>query len=494
MIKLALATLCITLSFFSHANSMSFSSGTYTFSSNDDIISIKGIRYAQAPKGDLRWQSNQALVSEETFSGEQYGANCPQPFPPNSKPNMDEDCLFLNVWAPKDAQAAPVMVWIHGGGFRFGSGETEGEQLAKKGVVVVSFNYRLGPLGFIKHPLLPNSEANLGLTDMIGALQWVQTNIAKVGGDNKNVTIFGVSAGGMAVNMLLTSPNTEGLFHKAIAQSGYGTWPIERTRSTQTQNIHHWSGDRTVIAEDKAEAMFKKLLPNGVNTSDMYALHSDKLATAIEGFQLPIVDGISLKEEPAQLIARGDYRNVPIITGGNQYEGSVMSGAKITSAMLEDWFFDHTRQVESLYADDFAVSSKQGWQRMFGDLRYLLSASHTADAANALNRPIYLYLHQQVGSKDKYPLGMPHGSDAFVFWYGFKDEDPLVRDASMRMQNHWVAFARSGSPELADAPWQAYTQTHPNWHIFANQDSNSDNVLSEKLQFLKARYSARFSE
>src|SRR5512142_1025447 len=192
---------------------------------------FKGIPFAQAPVGDLRWR---APVAVKTWTGVRestsFGAPCAQNAGGRMQENSSEDCLFLNVWTPGWPSRAlkPVMVWFHGGGNYAGtaSGNNfDGESLARRGVVLVTANYRLTVFGFLAHPELTkesqhHASGNYGLMDQIAALKWVRDNIAKFGGDPRNVTIFGQSAGAVDVNVLMTSPQAQGLFHKVIAESG----------------------------------------------------------------------------------------------------------------------------------------------------------------------------------------------------------------------------------------------------------------------------------
>ncbi|MDP3378936.1 MAG: carboxylesterase family protein, partial [Brevundimonas sp.] len=202
-----------------------------------DIVAFKGLPYAAPPVGERRWRPPAPAANwEGTRDATTYGAICIQA-PANGDPGvgplpMSEDCLTLNVWAPVErAEPLPVMVWIHGGGYNNGSGTAalyDGSALARRGVVVVTINYRLGRLGFFDHPALaadrPADEpaGNYGVMDQIAALEWVHDNIAALGGDPGNVTIFGESAGGVAVTQLMIAPSARGLFHKAIVQSGLG--------------------------------------------------------------------------------------------------------------------------------------------------------------------------------------------------------------------------------------------------------------------------------
>lgn len=209
-------------------------SGLISGQSGDGYYYYLGIPFAAPPVGELRWKPPQPV---EPWSGvrecTEFGPACPQPLLPFAGfefDTMDEDCLYLNVWTPAKSpnDCLPVMVLIHGGGFFSGSASQpffDGAPLAKKGVVFVGINYRLGPLGFLAHPELAEESpegltGNYGLLDQIAALKWVQRNIAAFGGDPSRVTIFGESAGGMSVSALLLSPMAEGLFHRAIAQSG----------------------------------------------------------------------------------------------------------------------------------------------------------------------------------------------------------------------------------------------------------------------------------
>ena len=205
-------------------------SGPISGKVEDGVRIFSGIPYAAPPVGELRWKPPQPIASwKQVRNSTVFGPSCPQPTQQDAG-KFSEDCLYLNVWttAKSPAERLPVMVWIHGGAFNIGSGsqpEYDGRNLAGKGVVVVTINYRLGPLGFLVHPLLSKESAqdtsgNYGLLDQIAALKWVQRNIAAFGGDPDRVTIFGESAGSKSVTLLMISPLSAGLFQRAIAESG----------------------------------------------------------------------------------------------------------------------------------------------------------------------------------------------------------------------------------------------------------------------------------
>src|SRR5580698_5873823 len=210
---------------------------------NPEVRVFKGIPFAAPPTGNLRWRAPQPVAHwEGVRKGDEFGPICMQAAGrggrggggQNAAPKMSEDCLYLNVWtaAKSPAERRPVMVWIYGGGFAAGAAGIpayDGVQFAKDGVVLVSLNYRVGPFGFLAHPALTRegggTSGNYGIEDMIAALRWVKRNIAQFGGDPTRVTIFGESAGGMAVSLLAASPAAAGLFQRAISESGGALGP-----------------------------------------------------------------------------------------------------------------------------------------------------------------------------------------------------------------------------------------------------------------------------
>lgn len=455
-----------------------------------------GLPYARPPLGDLRWRPPQpAEAHEGVRAASAYGPACPQP--QAGQRGLDatsEDCLTLNVWTPGlDDGKRPVMVWIHGGGFRAGSGRVAGEALAARGVVTVSFNYRLGPLGFFSHEALESREANFGLLDMVLALQWVRANIGQFGGDAGNVTIFGVSAGGMAASLLMVSPRAEGLFHRAIAQSGYGTWALPRTRHAPQAKALSMAMAPPPSAERIARGLVAKVSDEPATLSSLRGLDGTALAEAVEGFHLPLVDGASLPEEPGLLFAQGRQHDVPLITGGNSNEGSVMPASGISVAEFAGYHQDDQAAVERLYAADFRLGREQGVARMFGDNRYLLAARVAGAGMGHVDSPAWLYYLDFVPAERRGEwLGTPHGYDAAILFSGAQSEDPAERALASRMQGFWVQFARTGDPNGDGEPaWPPYNRRTDQWMVFSGQDRAEAGVIADKLDFLESHYRRR---
>lgn len=293
--------------------------------SPDGVLAFKGLPYAAPPVGDLRWRAPQLPAAwDGVRDARKFGSRCLSalendqiPGPPRS-----EDCLTLNIWTPakNTDEKRPVMVWLHGGGFQFGSGADpaiNGSPLAQKGVVLVTLNYRLGVLGYMAHPDLDREGAsgNYGLQDQLAALRWVKDNIASFGGDPQNVTLFGESAGAMAIGILMTSPLSEGLFHKAIGQSG-AFWdgkngPLESFEESRL----------------RGQTYMKKMGAKSI--SDLRAMPAEKLNNAaLWNFTMnpivtvfsPNVDHYVVPEIPAGLYTRGNHMQIPLLAGWNAAE------------------------------------------------------------------------------------------------------------------------------------------------------------------------------
>jgi para-nitrobenzyl esterase len=437
------------------------------------VVAFKGIPFAAPPIGESRWRPPQAVPAwSEPRAAKTYGPDCMQePFPGDAAPlgvTPDEDCLYLNVWRPAaDAKRLPVMVWIYGGGFVNGGSSPavyDGSEFAKSGVVLVSFNYRLGHFGFFAHPALTaehgtEPHGNYGLMDQIAALKWVQRNIAAFGGDPANVTIFGESAGGMSVNVLLTTPLANGLFHKAVVESGGGRNML-RSRKLQ-------EGD------DSAEAAGLRLAKqHGIEGSDAQALAklraiaADKLklsmmrmgdANYVGG---PILDGKIVLGEPATLLAKAGAARVPVMLGATNNDIGFVQAKSFDE--LYGSFGDKAAAARAAYpsnGNDFV----QVLMRVGGDQMMVEPARHISRVLTAQGQHAYHFRFSYVAEsmRQSWP-GAPHATEIpYVFntvaaRYG---KDLTAKDAAMAKAVHeyWVTFARDGKPRAKGAPaWQPY--------------------------------------
>ncbi|MEC3948012.1 carboxylesterase/lipase family protein [Sphingobium sp. HWE2-09] len=311
---------------------------------DNGVVAFKGIPFAAPPVGDLRWRAPQPVARwQGVRDASQYGHDCMQlPFPSDAAPlgtPPSEDCLYMNVWKPQGAKSKlPVMVWIYGGGFVNGGSSPPtyaGDALARQGVMVVSFNYRLGRFGTFAHPALTKADAdgglqaNYGYMDQIAALKWVRANIAAFGGDPANVTVIGESAGGMSVHALLTSPMVQGLFQKAVIQSG-GPMPMGDATLAAAEQVGAAFGQKKGIAPGDPDALAKLralsavAVVDGLNLAALFAagprMHSS-----------PIVDGRIAVDSLAAYQA-GRFAKVPVMIGATSDDIGGPSGAMITGA------------------------------------------------------------------------------------------------------------------------------------------------------------------
>lgn len=456
---------------------------------SDGVQSFKGIPYAAPPVGELRWRAPQPISK---WSGvrktTKYGHDAPQ----KASLDQDEDCLYLNVWAPEDTAGAPrpVMVWIHGGGFIQGSGRINAETLVKNGVVLVSLNYRLGRLGFFAHPALdktrPANEppANFWLQDQVAALQWIQRNIAQFGGDPQRVTIFGVSAGGTSVNMLMASPLAKGLFQRAIAQSGIGGFgPYRRW------NVEHGGRDPlTRIGEQYAKSQGVDGQPDVA--AALRALPWKTVATVgagiedREGFDI-VVDGVSLTDDPQRVFEQGRQNPVPFIAGFNSFEGNL--------SLVLPWTDQPPRaEVESRLAKlaplyDKRPDDKAIWNDLYGDVFFGASALTLVRGMEHAKTPAWTYYFDYVRGRGRNARGAGHGSESPFVFGGMLLPGPKDREVIEAMQGHWVQFAKTGDPNGPGlTQWPAYTSSRPTTLVIGQES-----IRSER-DWLKPRFDLLF--
>jgi para-nitrobenzyl esterase len=446
------------------AQSVTIDSGPLSGTSADGIDKYLGIPYAAPPVGPLRWMPPAAPAPwSAPRDASAFGAVCPQPprgdgvLAMGAGLKQSEDCLFLNVFAPHGASHAPVMVWIHGGAHRFGSGSGpiyDGTNFAKDGVILVSINYRLGPLGYFAHPALTKAAApnaplgNYGQMDQIAALRWVQRNIAAFGGDPHNVTVFGESAGGSSILYLLATPSAKGLFAKAIVESGGG-----------------WFGAGGLADKETDGAAFaSKAGLDGANATpeQLRAIPVEKTfdMPAALGFG-PFVDGRLIPVSPTRAFATGAAIDVPLIIGSNSFEASLMQSFAIPPDRIIGRLTPAARQVYAADgADDTALA-----QAVFTD-SVMGAPAHWVAGQEAGGAPSWLYHFSYVASMQRGRVpGARHGSEipyAFSTGSALASRFGIVltqEDTAMEHLVHscWVGFAKTGKPECAGQTWPAYT-------------------------------------
>ena len=453
-----------------------------------------GIPYAAPPMDERRWQPPQEIKPWKGLrAAKTFSPACPQPtmfdymIPSYQAPS--EDCLTLNISAPVGAKDLPVLVMIHGGGFVSGSGEylfALAPIINSEQVILVTFNYRLASLGFFAHPALNTQQgANFGLMDMIAALGWINRNIAAFGGDPQQVTAVGVSAGAMAVELLMSSPSAEGLIAGGIAQSGYGAWP-RQPRTANVPPLANAPSAESIALEIGSRVTGKPA--DQVTREDLHAITPEQWAASVTGFHLPVVDGISLAEETAILFALGKQHSIPFISGGTSFDGSVFNISGVSRESLLSMTDGQIERMYKLWADDFAVSEDQGLARFFGDLRYVYAALNMTRSMKEVKQPSYLYMFEYVPPelKDKVP-GAAHAADQEIMWSKFDLPIAAV------MRSYWLNFVKTGNPNgegLTEWP-QANGSDTARWMVFAEDPVQRDDLHSEKMAFIDELWQAR---
>jgi para-nitrobenzyl esterase len=461
----------------------------------------KGIPFAAPPVGDLRWRAPQPASKWEGVKqafdfapGPIQGGN-----PPSGK---SEDCLYLNIWTPAISvnEKIPVLVWIYGGGF--GAGATSeknysGENLAKKGVVLVSIAYRVGQLGFLAHPELskenPNhSSGNYGLLDMISGLQWIQKNIAAFGGDPGKVTIFGESAGGIAVSMLCASPLAKGLFHGAISQSG-GSFGPPRPTTFPGENLK-----RLTDVENGGKAYAESA---GVSSiAELRKIDADKLPA---GRGWPIIDGWVIPDDQYKLYEKGQFNDTPILVGYNSDEGASFSPPKTPETYITGVQTRYGKFAESLIkaypsgtgtvpktARDLARDAAFGWHTwIWARLQSQMGKS----------KAFYYYFDQHPDYPEDSPragYGSPHGQDVAYVFQHLDAANPQVTKADLEiseaMATYWTNFAKNGNPDGAGIPeWPAFSDVNPVVMYFNKTPHTGTVPSAESLKSLDAYFAWR---
>ena len=478
------------------------------------ITVFRGIPFAAPPVGDLRWKAPKAAVAwQGTRTADKFSASCIQNIVQERKPwthefmahgEISEDCLYLNVWTPaKSAQEKrPVFIYIHGGGNTEGSGSVavyDGEGLAKKGLVVVTINYRLGVLGFLAHPELTKesdvkASGNYGLLDQIAAVRWVHDNIAAFGGDPARVTIAGQSAGASGVHNLTATPLAKGLFQRAIAESGSGVG----AGPGNMRKLQDGEGDGVKFAAAK-------------NASSLAALRAMKWQDVVApipgadtgrgGFRFgPIVDGYALPASVQEIFAQGKQNDVPELTGCNKDEGGAVPHPDIT----DDDYQKAARQRFGDLADEFlklypgatdaqARIAQNESSRDQARVSMYLWAVNRAKTAKA-KAFTYFWTHPIPGP-DVEKYGAHHTSEVPYVLAALDMSDRPFTAADRKVEDtvssYWANFATNGDPNGKGLPkWPAVSEK-PEFTMELGDKSGPIPVAGDqaKFQFFKKFFS-----
>jgi para-nitrobenzyl esterase len=493
-----------------------------TTGASGQVRIFKGVPYAAAPIGALRWRAPQPVARwDGVRKADEFGPRCMQgggagrrggdggrrgaargregaaqaPPATGAGQPVSEDCLFLNVWTPATSasQRLPVMVWIHGAGLTGGSGSEpryDGEELAKKGAVVITINYRLGPFGWLAHPELTkesgrNASGNYGMMDAIAALQWVQKNVTNFGGDPGRVTVFGESAGAFVVAGLVGSPEGKGLFHRAIAESG--AWMGMRMGPMTTRAQAEDAGQKGVAALGTT------------SIAELRAKPAEDIQRDLRGSGM-IVDGYLLPEDLSLTFAKGRQKDVDLMVGSNKDEGTFFQRGEVTA----EQFLSQARQRFGDLPDSFlklypagsdadanrtslaAFSDEAAWH-----MRIWAEAQARRGKAKAF---LYYFTREPAPAPGQPSRGATHTAEIpYVFNHANSpqstDVDRTLADA---MASYWVAFAATGSPSVKALPtWPAYRDRTSGRAIILGDkievESTPDNARLELYDKLYAR-------
>ena len=472
-------------------------SGAVAGYNKNDISIFKGIPFAAPPTGDLRWKAPQpvknwaGVLKCDRFSASPMQRK-PVPFmmwteefitPPD---NLSEDCLYLNIWTPAKSakEKLPVFVWIYGGGFSSGSAACavyDGEEFSRKGVVFVSFNYRVGVLGFLAHPGLSSEtenkvSGNYGLLDQIAALKWIRQNIEAFGGDPRKVTIAGQSAGSMSVCALVASPLAKGLFRGAIAQSG---------------GILNSSFMRKLPDAEKSGIAFMEKM-KASDISELRRKSADELIAAGDNFGL-VSDGYIIPDDVSSAFKNGQFNDVAMMAGWVTGDGSLMGTRTMTPEKykqdaIEKWG-DKAEEYLKLFpgntGDEVASSLKEFSLMQFAALPAYLWAGFSKNKAF-----IYQFSHVPVKKPDFPDYGAFHTSEVpfalhtlHLWKRPWREVDFAVEKT---MNEFWVNFVKTGDPNGNGLPeWVPYTRSSGDIMDIGDLSRLSPRLYQKEFEFLE---------
>ena len=433
-----------------------------TTGSTGEIRAFKGIPFAAPPVGALRWKAPQPVAHwDGVRKAEEFGPRCMQGGRGNQQPAPSEDCLYINVWtgAKSASERRPVMVFTYGGSFTGGSGSEpryDGEALAKKGVVAITYNYRLGPFGWLAHPELTkesghNASGNQGLADAIAALQWVKKNAAAFGGDPQKVTIFGESAGGIIVGALVASPEAKGLFQRAISESA--SWMGTRMVPTPT------------LAQAEADAVKSAAAVGASSLAEMRAKSAADIQKDFRGAR-PIVEGYLIPEDLSLTFANGRQQDVDTLLGSNKDEGTFFvrpGGAadayvKDVRARFGDLADAYLKVYPGSSPEEVYNSGLAGYR---DEVTWLMRTWAEAQAKRGKAKAyVYFFTQEPPVANGQQSRGSTHTAELnYVFnnmlaGTPWTDGDRALADA---MSSYWVNFATTGDPNGKGLPnWPVY--------------------------------------
>jgi para-nitrobenzyl esterase len=464
-----------------------------------DVSSFKGIPFAAPPVGEFRWRPPQPVTA---WQGERdatkYGPNCAQSgfggAPGSIAQGSSEDCLYLNLWLPASAKAdakLPVMVWIHGGAFVGGSGQNSGNQFARQGVILVSINYRLGRLGHFAFPALSaehpeEPKGSYAFMDQIAALKWVQQNIAAFGGDPKNVTIFGFSAGGVSIHALMTIPSAGGLFQKAASHSGGGRDGVLNSRPISKENASQYY---PVSAETIGINFARKHGITGTDAAALAKLRALKVEEIVDGGQEnapdgtrtysgPILDGKFVTETITKGYESGRHAKVPMLIGNNAAEiGGPFVNQSKTKEELFSMFGNLASEAKTAYDPDGTKEFAEVQTRFNTDKVWAEPARFAATSVTAAGEPAYIFLFSYVPAamKQRMPYGPGHGTDVSYVFDNLRVPTgatlpPEDKEVARIMNAYWVNFARTGNPNGVGLP---------NWPLYSSKKNEILDVQSD---------------